>query len=79
MNYVPASDPPGGVGDVIDDVAVGDVVVIDNSGRTSCTVWGDIMTQYAGMHGIAGTVIDGVCRNVNRAINDEYPVFSAGR
>jgi len=79
VRYVPASDPPGSVGDFIDDVAVGDVIVIDNSGRTDCTVWGDIMTQYAGMRGIAGTVIDGVCRDVNRAINDEYPIFSAGR
>lgn len=79
VRYVPASDPPGSVGDFIDDVAVGDVVVIDNGGRTDCTVWGDIMTQYAGLRGIAGTVIDGVCRDVNRAINDEYPIFSAGR
>lgn len=79
VRYVPASTPPGSVGDFIDDVAVGDVVVIDNGGRTDCTVWGDIMTQYAGIRGIAGTVIDGVCRDVNRAINDGYPIFTAGR
>ncbi|OJI99291.1 hypothetical protein ASPVEDRAFT_123461 [Aspergillus versicolor CBS 583.65] len=79
VRYVPASDPPGSVGDFIDDVAAGDVVVIDNGGRTDCTVWGDIMTQYAGLRGIAGTVIDGVCRDVNLAINEEYPLFSAGR
>ncbi|OQE16155.1 hypothetical protein PENSTE_c025G08611 [Penicillium steckii] len=79
VRYVPASDPPGSVGDFIDDVAEGDVIVIDNGGRTDCTVWGDIMTQYAGLRGIAGTVIDGVCRDVNRAINDDYPIFSAGR
>lgn len=79
VRYVPASNPPGSVGDFIDDVAIGDVVVIDNGGRTDCTVWGDIMTQYAGLRGIAGSVIDGVCRDVNRAINDEYPLFTAGR
>lgn len=79
VRYVPASNPPGSVGDFIDDVAVGDVVVIDNGGRTDCTVWGDIMTQYAGIRGVAGTVIDGVCRDVNRAINDGYPIFTAGR
>lgn len=79
VRYVPASNPPGSVGDFIDDVAIGDVVVIDNDGRTDCTVWGDIMTQYAGLRGIAGTVIDGACRDVNRAINDEYPIFTAGR
>ena len=79
VKYVPASTPAGSVGDFIDDVAVGDIVVIDNDGRTDCTVWGDIMTQYAGLRGIAGTVIDGVCRDVNRALGDDYPMFSAGR
>ncbi|ATZ45343.1 hypothetical protein BCIN_01g01420 [Botrytis cinerea B05.10] len=79
VRYVPASDPPGSVGDFIDDVAVGDFVVIDNGGRTDCTVWGDIMTQYAGLRSIAGTVIDGVCRDVDRAINDNYPLFTTGR
>ena len=79
VKYAPASDPPGTVGDFIDDVAPGDVVVIDNDGRTDCTVWGDIMTQYAGLRGIAGTVIDGVCRDVGRALGDAYPMFSVGR
>ena len=55
------------------------MVVIANDGRTDCTVWGDIMTQYAGQHGIAATVIDGVCRDVNKALGDGYPIFSRGR
>jgi len=54
-------------------------VVIDNGGRTDCTVWGDIMTQYAGMRHIAGTVIDGVCRDVSKALGDGYPLFTKGR
>lgn len=79
VRYVPADDPPGSVGDFIDDVAAGDFVVIDNGGRTDCTVWGDILTQYAGLRGISGTVIDGVCRDVNRALTDNYPLFTTGR
>lgn len=79
VKYVPASVPAGTVGDFIDDVAEGDVVVIDNDGRTDCTVWGDIMTQYAGLRSIAGTVIDGVCRDVSKALGDNYPLFTAGR
>ncbi|RSM12480.1 hypothetical protein CDV31_006321 [Fusarium ambrosium] len=38
VRYVPASSPPGSVGDFIDDVAPGDFVVIDNGGRMDCTV-----------------------------------------
>lgn len=79
VKYVPSSNPPGTVGDFIDDVAPGDVIVIDNDGRTDCTVWGDIMTQYAGLRGIAATVIDGVCRDVGKALGDGYPMFTAGR
>ncbi|VVN94838.1 RraA family protein [Pseudomonas fluorescens] len=79
VQYVSASVPPGTVGDFIEEVAPGDVVVIDNGGRTDCTVWGDIMTQYAGTRQIAATVIDGVCRDVNKALGDGYPIFSKGR
>lgn len=79
VKYVPASVPAGTVGDFIDEVAEGDVIVLDNDGRIDCTVWGDIMTQYAGLRGIAGTVIDGVCRDVNKALGDGYPLFTAGR
>lgn len=79
VKYVAASNPAGTVGDFIDDVAPGDVVVIDNDGRTDCTVWGDIMTQYAGIRKIGATVIDGVCRDVSKALGDGYPLFTKGR
>lgn len=79
VKYVSASSPAGSVGDFIDEVAAGDVVVIDNDGRSDCTVWGDIMTQYAGLRQIAGTVIDGVCRDVNKALGEGYPLFTRGR
>ena len=79
VKYVSASTPPGTVGDFIDDVAEGAVVVIDNGGRTDCTVWGDIMTQYAGIRKIGATVIDGVCRDVSKALGDGYPLFTKGR
>jgi regulator of RNase E activity RraA len=79
VKYVPASTPAGSVGDFLDDVMPGDIVVIDNGGRTDCTVWGDIMTLYAGQRKIAATVIDGVCRDVNKAIADDYPLFTKGR
>ena len=79
VQYVAASVPAGTVGDFIDAVLPGDVVVIDNAGRTDCTVWGDIMTQYAGNRHIAATVIDGVCRDVDKALGDGYPIFSRGR
>ena len=62
----------------LDDVAPGAVVVIDNGGRLDATVWGDILTWFASARGIAGTVIDGVSRDYDRAAELSYPIFSRG-
>ena len=77
LNYDPidATDP-GTVGDFIDDVPVGSVCVIDNDGREDMTVWGDIMTMVAHTKGIAGTVIDGPCRDVHLCLELGYPIYS---
>jgi 4-hydroxy-4-methyl-2-oxoglutarate aldolase len=69
----------GNVGDYIDDVPPGEVVVLDNAGRPDCTVWGDILTAVSHRRGIGGTVIHGVCRDVQRALDLGYPIFSRGR
>jgi len=74
--YGPASVPPGTVGDFIDDVAEGSVIVIDNGGRENATVWGDILTMVSHHRKIAGTVIDGACRDTNLSREIGYPIFS---
>lgn len=74
----PASTPPGTVGDYIDDVPEGHVVVIDNGGRDDATIWGDILTEIAHRRGLAGTVIDGISRDVALCRSLGYPVFSRG-
>jgi regulator of RNase E activity RraA len=74
--YGPAGKPPGTVGDFIDDIPPGSVAVIDNGGRENATVWGDIMTLVAHRRGLAGTVIDGACRDTHLALSLGYPIFS---
>ena len=64
------------VGDYIDEVPPGCVIVIDNAGRTDTTVWGDILTEVAHRQGVAGTVIDGVCRDTDVSVETGYPVFA---
>jgi 4-hydroxy-4-methyl-2-oxoglutarate aldolase len=66
----------GTVGDFIDDVPRGAVIVIDNHGREDATVWGDILTTCARHRGINGTVIDGACRDTHLARELAYPIFS---
>ena len=70
---------PGTVGDYLDDIPEGAVAVLDNSGRVDCTVWGGIMSKIANQRGIAGTVINGVCRDTAEAQEVSYPLYARGR
>jgi regulator of RNase E activity RraA len=76
LKYGPPSNPCGTVGDYIDDVAPGSVIVLDNGGREDATVWGDILTEIAHRRGIAGTVINGINRDTHLCLSLGYPVFS---
>lgn len=78
VHYTACGQVHGTVGDFLDDVEPGEVVVIDNGGRVHCTVWGDIMAYYASARGIAGTIIDGVCRDVPVIDELQYPIFTKG-
>lgn len=79
VKYIPVGSEKGTVGDYIDDVARGEVVVLDNAGRLDCTIWGEILTSVAYKRGVGGTVIHGVCRDVGRSVELDYSIFSRGR
>ena len=79
LKYIPVGVKKGTVGDYIDLAQPGDVFVLDNRGRTDCTVWGGILSVTAKLKGIAGTIIDGVCRDVEEVYEQKYPIFSRSR
>jgi 4-hydroxy-4-methyl-2-oxoglutarate aldolase len=79
VRYVPVKLGTAGAGDYIDDVKPGEVVVLDNGGRTYCTVWGDLLTLVAVRNKLGGTVIDGVCRDVDHILELRYPMFTRGQ
>lgn len=78
VRYGSVGQVKGTVGDYVDDYAPGTVAVLDNGGRTDATVWGDILTEYASLRGLGGTVIDGVCRDSALCASIGYPVFARG-
>jgi 4-hydroxy-4-methyl-2-oxoglutarate aldolase len=78
LQYGPVGKPSGSVGDYIDTIAPGTVIVLDNRGRTDCTVWGDILTEIAHRKGVAGTVINGINRDSALCVNLNYPIYSLG-
>ncbi|HRK62747.1 MAG TPA: hypothetical protein PLN53_00030 [Terricaulis sp.] len=78
LRYASAGQPPGTVGDYIDDIPPGCVVALDNAGREDVTVWGDILTEVAHRRGVAGTAIHGINRDVRLCRELGYPIFSRG-
>jgi 4-hydroxy-4-methyl-2-oxoglutarate aldolase len=68
----------GNVGDYIDDVPVGNVICLDNRGRDDATTWGNILTEMAHHRKMAGTVIDGINRDVALCSELNYPIYSRG-
>lgn len=63
------------LGQVIDSIEEGDVVVIDNSGHHVST-WGGIASFAAKKRGAAGLLVDGGVRDLDEIVEFGFPVFS---
>ena len=76
VRYLPVGSRTGTVGDYIEDVPPGSVVVLDNGGREDVTVWGELLTAAAIARGVAGTVVYGAHRDSASIRKLGYPIFS---
>lgn len=54
----------------------GDVVVIDNKGRTDVSCWGGLLAEAAVQRGIAGVIVDGACRDVQESEAAGLPLYA---
>ncbi|WP_040586822.1 RraA family protein [Sciscionella marina] len=54
----------------------GDVVVIDNHGRTDVSCWGGLLAEAAIRRGVAGVLVDGACRDVQDSQALALPLFA---
>ncbi|TDB91093.1 RraA family protein [Actinomadura sp. KC216] len=79
VRYGPVGQDAGTVGDYIDEVPPGSVVVLDNQGRADVTVWGDLLTLTAHRRRLGGTVVNGTCRDTDIALETDYPIFTRHR
>lgn len=52
------------------------VLVVANGGRLDVSCWGGILSRAAVQRGIAGTVVDGACRDASEGAEVGYPVFA---
>jgi regulator of RNase E activity RraA len=62
----------------IENAKKGDVIVIDNGGRTDTSCFGGILANGAAYKGVAGVVIDGACRDVDDYVEIGFPVYARG-
>jgi 4-hydroxy-4-methyl-2-oxoglutarate aldolase len=60
----------------IEAATPGDVIVVDNGGRTYAGSWGGILSVAAKTKGVAGVVSDGACRDVDEARDLNFPVYA---
>jgi 4-hydroxy-4-methyl-2-oxoglutarate aldolase len=67
---------PADFEEYLDKPAAGDVLMLANAGRDDCAVWGGQRTLSAMRRGIAGTFIDGACRDVEEHRAAGYGVFA---
>jgi 4-hydroxy-4-methyl-2-oxoglutarate aldolase len=56
----------------------GDVVVVEHHSRADCAGWGGILSRAALVRGIAGVVVDGMCRDIDESRELGFPVFARG-
>ncbi|MBI1218641.1 MAG: 4-carboxy-4-hydroxy-2-oxoadipate aldolase/oxaloacetate decarboxylase [Rhodobacteraceae bacterium] len=55
----------------------GDVIVVSNGGSRMGALWGDVVTHYCQIRGIAGAVIDGPARDSLQISELGFPVFAS--
>lgn len=67
--------PTANYADLVDEHSV---IVVDNSARNHCTVWGGMLTLSAMNSGARGAIIHGCCRDADEIVDFNFPTFSAG-
>src|SRR6266851_5188585 len=63
---------------LVDMAASGAVLVMDCGGRVDVGAWGVNVARQAQAKGLAGTIIDGACKDSEELIALQYPTFVRG-
>lgn len=56
----------------------GDVIVVEHHAHRQAAGWGGILSLAAKLRGIEGVVVDGMCRDIDEAVEFGFPVFGTG-
>lgn len=73
----PPAGPPQHLGaKAIEASGPGNVIVVEQRSGLEAGCWGGLLTLAAKMRGINGVVADGPVRDIDEAIDYEFPIFS---
>lgn len=56
--------------------AAGDVIVVDNGGRTDVAAWGGLLSLAARVKKLSGVIVDGACRDVDESRELQFPLYA---
>ena len=62
----------------VDQGGPGDVIVVEHHAHQQAAGWGGILSFAAKSRGIEGVIVDGMCRDIDEAIEFGFPVFGVG-
>lgn len=60
----------------IEGATAGNVIVVEHHARDDCAGWGGILSLAAKERGLAGTIVDGLARDIDESRGAGYPVFA---
>lgn len=60
----------------IESATAGDIIVVEHHARDDCAGWGGILSLAASRRGLAGTIVDGLARDIDESREAGYPVFA---
>lgn len=60
----------------VEQAGESNVIVVEHRSRDDCAGWGGILSTGASLKGIPGVVVDGSVRDVDEAIELEFPVYA---
>ena len=62
----------------IEAAAPGNILVVEHHSRADCAGWGGLLSKAAVVKGVAGVIVDGLCRDIDESRELGFPVFARG-
>ena len=59
----------------VEAAGAGNVIVVEHQSRDDCAGWGGVLSTGASLKEIGGVIIDGAARDIDEAIDLDFPIY----